>query len=84
MCRVGTSVVIATRAHLTAKARTIPVPALSLVFSRLIALNSRVLHLVLTQAARGCAQGQGQGNGSSVVTSGQSSPWGLAKISKLP
>jgi hypothetical protein len=55
MCRVGTSVVIAMRAHLTAKARIIAVPAPSLVFSRLVALSGRVLHLALTGAARGCA-----------------------------
>jgi hypothetical protein len=55
MCGVGTSVVIATRAHLTAKARVIAVPAPSLVFSRLVALNGGVLHLVFAQAARGCA-----------------------------
>jgi hypothetical protein len=59
MCRVGTSVVIATRVHLTAKARIIAVPAPSLVLSRLVALNGGVLHLALTQAARGCARGQG-------------------------
>jgi hypothetical protein len=49
------SVVIAMRAHLTAKARivTVPRPAPSLVISRLIALNGGVLHLVLTGAARG-------------------------------
>ncbi len=57
MCRVGMSVVIATRAHLTAKVRIITVPAPSLVFSRLVALNGGVLHLALTRAARGCAQG---------------------------
>jgi hypothetical protein len=57
MCGVGTSVVIAMRVHLTAKARIIAVPAPSLVFSRLVALNGRVLHLALTQAARGCARG---------------------------
>jgi hypothetical protein len=55
MCGVGTSVVIATRKHLRAKARIIAVPAPSLVFSRLVAHNGGVLHLVLTQAARGCA-----------------------------
>jgi hypothetical protein len=55
------SVVIATRAHLAGKARIVTVsdPAPSLVISRLIALNGRVLHLALTGAARGCAQGQG-------------------------
>jgi hypothetical protein len=49
------SVVIVTRAHLTAKARIVMVPRLasSLVISRLIALNGRVLHLALTGAARG-------------------------------
>jgi hypothetical protein len=51
------SVVIAMRAHLTAKARIITVPTPSLVFSRLVTLNGRVLHLALTQAAGGCAQG---------------------------
>jgi hypothetical protein len=84
MCGVGTSVVIAMRAHLAAKARVITVPAPSLVFSRLVALNGEVLHLALTQAARGPARGQGRGNSSSVVTSGWSSPWGLANIPKLP
>jgi hypothetical protein len=59
MCRVGTSVVIATRVHLMAKAKIITVPAPSLVFSRLVALNGGVFHLALTQAARGCARGQG-------------------------
>jgi hypothetical protein len=51
----STSVVIATRAHLTAKARivTVPRPAPSLVISRLIALNGGVIHLALTGAARG-------------------------------
>ncbi len=51
----STSVVIAMRAHLTVKARivTVPRPAPSLVISRLIALNGRVLHLALTRAARG-------------------------------
>ncbi len=39
MCGVGTSVVIATRVHLMAKARIITVPAPSLFFSRLVALN---------------------------------------------
>ncbi len=48
MCRVGMSVVIATRAHLTAKARIIMVLVPSLVFSRLVALNGGVLHLALT------------------------------------
>jgi hypothetical protein len=48
MCGVGASVVIATRAHLTAEARIIAVPAPSLVFSRLVALNGGVLHLALT------------------------------------
>ncbi len=57
MCGVGMSVVIATRAHLTAEARIIAVPAPSLVFSRLVALNGGVLHLELSRAARGCAQG---------------------------
>ena len=48
------SVVIAMRAHLTAKAIvTVPRPAPSLVISRLIALNGGVLHLALTGAARG-------------------------------
>jgi hypothetical protein len=83
MWGAGASVVIATRAHLTAKARIIAVLAPSLVFSRLVALNGGVLHLALTRAARVCAQGQGQGNSSSAVTSGQSSPWGLADIPKL-
>ncbi len=80
------SVVIAMRAHLAAKARivTVPGPAPSLIFSRLIALSGRVLHLALTGAARGCARGQGQGNSSPAVTSGWSSPWGLANIPKLP
>jgi hypothetical protein len=55
MCGVGMSVVIATRAHLMAEARIIAVPAPSLVFSRLVALNGGVLLLVLTQAARGFA-----------------------------
>jgi hypothetical protein len=55
MCGVGTSVVIATRAHLMAEAKIIAILAPSLVFSGLVALNSRVLHLALTQAARGCA-----------------------------
>jgi hypothetical protein len=67
-----------------AEARIITVPAPSLVISRLVALNGKVLHLVLTRAATGCARGQGQGNSSSVVTSGWSSPWGLANIPKLP
>ncbi len=51
----STSVVIATRARLTAKARivTVPRPAQSLVISRLIACNGGVLHLALTGAARG-------------------------------
>jgi hypothetical protein len=49
------SVVIATRAHLTAKAGIDTVPAPSLVCSRLIALSGRVLHLALTGATRGCA-----------------------------
>ncbi len=84
MCGVGTSVVIAMRVHLMAKARIIAVPAPSLVFSRLVALNGGVLHLALTQAARGCARGRGQSNSSSAVTSGWSSPWGLANIPKLP
>ena len=48
MCGVGMSVVIGTRVHLTAKARIITVPASSLVFSRLVALNGGVLHLALT------------------------------------
>jgi hypothetical protein len=80
------SVVIAMRVHLMAKARivTVPGPAPSLVFSRLIALNGGVLHLALTGASRGCAQGWGQGNSSPAVTSGWSSPWGLAGIPKLP
>jgi hypothetical protein len=47
------SVVIATRAHLTAKARIVTVPTPSRVCSTLIALNGRVLHLALTRAARG-------------------------------
>ncbi len=47
------SVVIATRVHLTAKARIVTVSAESLVISRLIALNGGVLHLALTGAARG-------------------------------
>ncbi len=69
-----------------AKARivAVPAPAPPLVVSRLIALNGGVLHLALTGAARGCAQGQGQGNSSFAVTSGWSSPWGLAGIPKLP
>jgi hypothetical protein len=70
MCGFGTSVVIATRAHLMVEARIIAVPAPSLVFIRLIALNGGVLRLVLTQAARRCAQGWGQGNSSYAVTSG--------------
>jgi hypothetical protein len=67
---------------LTTKCRVILVPAPNLVISRLVALNSRVLHLALTQAARGCARGQG--NSPSVVTSGWSGPRGLANIPKLP
>ncbi len=55
MCAVGASVVIATRAHLTAWARIILVLTPSLVFSRLVALNGGVLDLALTRAARGCA-----------------------------
>jgi hypothetical protein len=80
------SVVIAMRAHLVAKARivTVPGPAPSLVISRLIAFSGGVLHLVLSGAARGCAQGQDQDNSSPAVTSSQSSPWGLAGIPKLP
>jgi hypothetical protein len=62
MCGVGTSVVMAMRAHLMSKCRIIMVPAPSLVFSRLVALNGGVFHLVLFRAARGCAQGQGRGN----------------------
>jgi hypothetical protein len=54
MCGVGMSVFIATRVHLMAEARIITIPAPSLVFSRLVALNGGVLHLALTQAARGC------------------------------
>jgi hypothetical protein len=54
MCGVGMSVVVAMRAHLTAECRIIPVPAPSLVFSRLVALNGGVL-LALTRAARECA-----------------------------
>jgi hypothetical protein len=84
MCGVGASVVITTRAHLMAEARIIAVPAPSLVFGRLVALNGGVLHLALTQAARGCARGQARGNSSSAVMSGWSSPWGLADIPKLP
>ncbi len=72
------------RAHLAAKARIVTVPAPSLVISRLIALSGGVLHLALNEAARGCAQGQGRGKSSPVVTSGWSSPWGLAGIPKLP
>jgi hypothetical protein len=60
------------------------VPALSLVISRLVALNGGALHRVLTRATRGCARGRGQGNSSPVVTSGWSSPRGLAGIPKLP
>ncbi len=84
ICGFGTSVVIATRAHLTAKARIVTVPAPSLVCGRLIALGGGVLHLALTGATRGCARDQGQGNSSPAVTSGRSSPWGLAGIPKLP
>jgi hypothetical protein len=80
----GMSVVIATRANLMSKCGIIPVPATLLVIFRLVALNGGVLHLALTQAARGCARGQGQGNSPSVVMSGWSSPWGLANIPKLP
>ena len=85
ICVFGTSIVIATRGHLVAKARIVTVswPAPSLVISRLIALKGGVLHLALTRAARGCARGQGQGNSSPAVTSGWSSPWGLAGIPKL-
>jgi hypothetical protein len=84
MVRGCTSVVIATRANLTAKCGIIPVTAPLLVIIGLIAFNSGVLHLVLTQAARGCAQGQGQGNSPSTVTSGWCGPGGLADIPKLP
>jgi hypothetical protein len=84
MCGVGTSDVIATGAHLMTKTRIVAIPAPSLVFSRLVALSGGVLHLALTQAARGCAQGRGPSISSSVVTSGWSSPWGLADIPKLP
>jgi hypothetical protein len=69
-------------ANLTSKYWIIPVPAPFLVIIGLVALNSRVFLLALTRAARGCAQGQG--NGPSVVTSGWSSPEGLANILKLP
>jgi hypothetical protein len=48
MCGVGVSVVITARAHFMDKARIIAVPAPSLVFSRLVALNGGVLHLALT------------------------------------
>jgi hypothetical protein len=82
MVRDGTSVVIATRAKLMAKGRIIPVNAPYLVIIGLVALNSGVLHLVLTRAARGCARGQG--NSPSAVTSGRSGLGGLANISKLP
>jgi hypothetical protein len=78
------SVVIATRANLTTKCRIISVPSPFLVIFGLVALNSGVLHLVLTQAARGCTRGRGQGNSPSAVTSGWSSPEDLADISKLP
>jgi hypothetical protein len=64
------------------KCGVILIPAPSMVFSRLVALNSGVLYLVLAQAARGCAQGQGKSP--SVVPSGCSSPGGLANIPKLP
>jgi hypothetical protein len=59
MCGFGALVVIATRKHLTGKAGIVTVsdPAPSLVISRLISLNGRVLHLALTGAARGCARG---------------------------
>jgi hypothetical protein len=78
----GTSVVISTRANLTTKCGIIPVPAPFLVIIGLVAPNSGVLHLVLTQAAWGCAQGQG--NRPSMVTSGWSGSRGLANIYKLP
>jgi hypothetical protein len=55
MVRGGTSVVIATRANLTTKCGIIPVPAPFLVMIGLVALNSGVLHLAFTRAARGCA-----------------------------
>jgi hypothetical protein len=82
MVKGGTSVIIATRANLTTKCGFILVPAPSLVISGLVTLNGRVLHLVLSRAARGC--GRGQGNSAAAVTSGQSGPRGLTSISKLP
>ncbi len=82
MVKGCTSVVIAMRANLTAKCGVIPVPTPILVIIGLVALNSRVLHLVLTQAARGCARGQG--NSPPMATSGQFGPGGLANIPKLP
>ena len=82
MVRGDTLVVIATRANLTAKCGIILVPAQLLVIIRLVALNSRVLQLALTRAARGCARGQG--NNTSAVTFGQAGPGGLASIPKLP
>jgi hypothetical protein len=82
MVRGCTSVVIAKRANLTAKCGIIPVSAPPLVIIGLVTLNSRVLHLALTQAARGCARDQG--SSSSAVASGWSGPGGLANIPKLP
>jgi hypothetical protein len=82
MVRGGTSVVIAMRVNFLAKCGIILVPAPLLVIIGPVAFNSRVLHLALTQAARGCARGQG--NSPSAVASGQSGPGGLANIPKLP
>jgi hypothetical protein len=82
MVRGGTSVVIATRANLTAKCRIILVPAPLLVIIGLVALNSGILHLALTQAARGCTRGQG--NSLSAIMSGRSGSGFLANIPKLP
>ncbi len=60
------------------------IPSPTLVIGRLVALNRGIFHLALTWATRGCTQGQGQGNSSPAVTSGWSSPRGLAGIPKLP
>jgi hypothetical protein len=72
------------KGKLDKQVRDYPVPAPFLIIFGLVALNSGVLHLALTQAARGCARGQDQGNSPSAVTSCWSSPGGLANIPKLP
>jgi hypothetical protein len=82
MCGGGTSVVIATRANLTSKCGIILVPDPFLVIFGLVALNGGVLHLALTQAARGCARGQDQGNSPFALVGPV--PGGLANIPKLP